>query len=67
VEVDSDIECEFYGPGDIEGGGGDQQVPPVIDTDQDGIPDSDDNCVNDFNPNQGDDDGDGLGDVCDDL
>ena len=28
-EVDSDIECEFYGPGDIEGGG--QQVPPDTD------------------------------------
>lgn len=38
-EVDSDIECDFYGPRDIEGG--DQQGPPVIDTDQDGVPDSD--------------------------
>jgi hypothetical protein len=36
-EVDSDIECEFFGPGDIEGR--DQQGPPVIDTDQDGVPD----------------------------
>jgi hypothetical protein len=28
-ELDSDINCDFYGPGDIEGGG--QQVPPDTD------------------------------------
>jgi hypothetical protein len=39
----------------------------VNDTDQDNVPDSDDNCVNDFNPNQAADDGDGIGDVCDDT
>ena len=33
----------------------------MTDTDQDNVPDSDDNCVNDFNPNQADDDGDGIG------
>jgi hypothetical protein len=34
---------------------------------QDGVPDSDDNCVNYFNPNQADQDGDGVGDVWDDT
>ena len=36
-----------------------------IDTDQDGVCDSDDNCVNTSNANQADADGDGVGDVCD--
>lgn len=35
------------------------------DLDQDGIPNSMDNCVDVPNPNQTDTDGDGLGDVCD--
>jgi hypothetical protein len=35
------------------------------DTDGDGIPDSDDNCPNVFNPDQLDSDGDGIGDACD--
>ncbi len=38
---------------------------PEPDGDQDGIPDSDDNCPVDRNPKQRDTDGDGLGDVCD--
>ena len=37
----------------------------VIDTDQDGIQDSLDNCVNIANPNQRDTDGDGYGNYCD--
>jgi hypothetical protein len=36
-----------------------------IDTDNDGIPDTLDNCPNVCNPQQLDADGDGIGDVCD--
>jgi hypothetical protein len=38
-------------------------LPP--DADNDGIPDSSDNCPDRFNPDQSDQDGDGLGDICD--
>jgi hypothetical protein len=38
-------------------------TPP--DSDNDGIPDTVDNCPNDVNPQQEDNDTDGLGDVCD--
>ena len=42
-------------------------IPPAPeDQDNDGIPDADDNCVNDQNPNQRDSDEDGIGDACDD-
>lgn len=37
----------------------------VIDSDNDGIPDSQDNCPNNANANQADLDNDGIGDVCD--
>jgi hypothetical protein len=36
-----------------------------IDSDGDGIDDSNDNCINTPNSNQADSDGDGIGDVCD--
>ncbi len=35
------------------------------DADEDGVPDVDDNCVDDPNPNQEDGDDDGIGDACD--
>jgi hypothetical protein len=39
--------------------------PPPPDGDGDGVPDSQDNCVGDPNPDQANNDGDALGDVCD--
>jgi hypothetical protein len=39
---------------------------PGADRDADGIPDMEDNCPNDYNPGQRDDDGDGVGNKCDD-
>ncbi|PIT92624.1 MAG: hypothetical protein COU08_01355, partial [Candidatus Harrisonbacteria bacterium CG10_big_fil_rev_8_21_14_0_10_42_17] len=43
----------------------DNGPPAPPDGDNDGIPDSDDNCVAVFNPGQEDNDGDARGDVCD--
>lgn len=41
-------------------------IPYVAhDTDGDGISDSNDNCPNIYNPNQADDDNDGIGNTCD--
>ncbi len=40
-------------------------VSQPADTDSDGIPDSEDNCVMTYNPDQIDSDGDGIGDACD--
>jgi hypothetical protein len=37
----------------------------AVDTDDDGVPDADDNCPTTFNPDQSDVDTDGVGDVCD--
>ena len=37
---------------------------PVLDTDNDGVPDAVDNCPFDFNPDQTDSDGNGVGDAC---
>ena len=39
--------------------------PATVDDDEDGILDADDNCPDDYNPNQEDGDGDGIGDICD--
>jgi len=46
-------------------GGGAQQGLPELDTDGDGVPDSQDNCALVKNPKQGDSDGDGFGNACD--
>ncbi len=40
-------------------------VMPFSDSDGDGVSDADDNCINEFNPNQDDADGDQYGDCCD--
>ena len=37
----------------------------LFDSDDDGVADLNDNCLNDYNPDQLDFEGDGLGDVCD--
>jgi len=37
----------------------------IVDTDGDGIPDDEDNCPLDWNPDQADSDGDGVADACD--
>jgi YD repeat-containing protein len=42
-------------------------VATALDTDSDTVPDFIDNCPLDWNPDQADSDGDGLGDVCDVL
>ncbi len=42
-----------------------QNYSEMLDTDNDGIADADDNCVNTANPDQADGDRDGLGNVCD--
>ncbi len=47
---------------DDEGG---LEIPMVADFDGDGIPDDQDNCDSNANPNQEDADGDGIGDACD--
>jgi hypothetical protein len=38
----------------------------LVDTDQDGYVDTEDNCPDIYNPDQADRDGDGTGDICDD-
>ncbi|MDH3890133.1 MAG: thrombospondin type 3 repeat-containing protein [candidate division Zixibacteria bacterium] len=42
-------------------------VVDTMDSDEDGIPDATDNCVDLFNPDQIDSDDDELGDICDDC
>jgi type II secretory pathway pseudopilin PulG len=44
-----------------------QDPCPDNDMDCDGIPDDEDNCPGQYNYDQSDDDGDGLGDACDEI
>ncbi len=53
------------GGGSSSDGGTENNDPVVVDTDNDGVQDSSDNCVNDANADQADADNDGTGDVCD--
>lgn len=66
-------------PAEFEGGGDEHQEAngeqnsntnssqPPPDTDKDGIPDSTDNCPRYANADQKDSDGDGLGDICEEV
>ncbi len=42
-----------------------EEIPPITDTDGDGVLDNVDNCPNTYNPDQSDWDNDGIGTVCD--
>ena len=42
----------------------DKSAKSLVDTDNDGIPDDEDNCPNLYNPDQADNDGDGIGNAC---
>lgn len=55
--VDEELEFTIGGPAPT----------PVVDTDSDGVPDATDNCPRTANPDQADSDGDGIGDVCDEV
>src|SRR4051794_28161557 len=46
-------------------GGGANEIVSVLDTDGDGVPDTDDNCALVVNRDQTDTDADGVGDACD--
>jgi parallel beta-helix repeat protein len=50
-----------------EDGAGSFSCQAIADADGDGIPDSSDNCPNDYNPDQKDTDHDGAGNACDPL
>jgi hypothetical protein len=56
---------EICGNGIDDDGDGQIDEDCVVDTDGDGVPDDEDNCVTTPNPDQLDTDGDGLGDACD--
>ncbi|MEZ4433122.1 MAG: thrombospondin type 3 repeat-containing protein [bacterium] len=64
VLPDGDMDTPIVDLG-VEMGPPIDMMPPVRDTDGDGVDDDVDNCVDDPNADQADLDGDGIGDVCD--
>lgn len=56
IEVDSIVNDKLYAS---------VLNPVMLDSDDDGVNDSEDNCPFDFNPGQADSDGDGVGTACD--
>ena len=56
---------EFYDHMDLERAPSLKIIDKYSDFDEDGIPYFDDNCPNDYNPEQSDTDGDCVGDICD--
>ena len=58
-------EPENYNNYQDDDGCPDEKPVEVKDSDQDGVPDNQDNCPLKYNPQQEDTDGDGIGDVCD--
>ncbi|MGB0592112.1 MAG: thrombospondin type 3 repeat-containing protein [Myxococcota bacterium] len=70
ADTDSDVDerpiPDATGP-NLGSEGGDDAIepPPPADTDADGLPDDEDNCPEDNNPDQADADGDQVGDACD--
>jgi len=67
LEVNASAAPAHLGHGDDLAGtsGLDCSCNALPDTDSDGVPDINDNCVTTPNPGQEDDDGDGIGDACD--
>jgi len=67
LEVNASAAPGHLGHGDALAGtvGLDCSCSALPDTDLDGVPDINDNCVTTPNPGQEDDDGDGIGDACD--
>jgi len=72
----SNWESECYNIDGCVGGNSDDFIQQLldecepcsnVDMDGDGIENVNDNCPNDYNPDQMDSDGDGLGDACDDC
>jgi len=57
--------CQYNPPGNYIGQFAENVLPSVSDSDSDGIPDDEDNCISITNWDQADNDDDGVGDLCD--